>query len=259
MTLGALVFWSAWLLGRGETPDRRAVGTARRAQGEAERRFLRRLSHELSNIATVLQAGLGNLSAIASGEQPPGATMANARQQVERLARLARGLGTLARLDVEHLDRAPISLGDMLNEAIVMAQHAGDGAERAPAVALGDLPRRLAPLHGDRDLLVLAISQLVDNALTFSPPGTTVAVRARRKGRWVAIEVTDSGPGFTPDDLAYATEPLYRGRAVRGGAGLGLGLSLVERIAMVHGGRLELCGRPGPGATVILWLPLGAR
>lgn len=247
---------TAWLLHRAGAAVQQAVAAERRAQVAAQRRFLHRLSHELNNAATVLQVGLGNLSATTQGETQPPTTVANALLQIERLGRLTKGLGTLARLDAQGVQRAPVDLGEVLAEAVEMARHAAGGDQRTVAVAAPAPPAGPGVLLGDRDLLVQAVYHLVDNALRFTAPGTAVDVRARRDGRWVAVEVADAGPGLTADDLLHAAEPLYRGRAARGGEGLGLGLPLAQRIAQVHGGRLELRNDARRGTRAVLWLPL---
>ncbi|MBI4505110.1 MAG: HAMP domain-containing histidine kinase [Chloroflexi bacterium] len=247
---------TVWLLRRSATGVQQAIAAEREAHAAAQRRFLHRLSHELNNVATVLQVGLGNLSSSTRGETGPPTTVANALLQIERLGRLTKGLGTLARLDALGVQRAPVDLGEVLAEAMEMARHAAGGDQRTVAVAAPAPPAGQGVLLGDRDLLVQAVYHLVDNALRFSAPGAAVDVRARRDGRWVAVEVADAGPGLTADDLLHAAEPLYRGRAARGGEGLGLGLPLAQRIAQVHGGRLELRNDARRGTRAILWLPL---
>jgi two-component system OmpR family sensor kinase len=96
---------------------------------------------------------------------------------------------------------------------------------------------------GDRDLLGLAFYNLVENALKYSGPGDAVEVRAVEDGRWLNIEVADTGPGISEDDLPRVFEELYRGTNARGQEGSGLGLALVRRVIDRHGGEMSVRSR----------------
>jgi two-component system OmpR family sensor kinase len=85
-------------------------------------------------------------------------------------------------------------------------------------------------------LLVLAVYNLVENALKFTAGNDSVEIRALEDGRVVVIEVADSGAGISPDDVSKIFEELYRGSNARSTEGSGLGLALVNRIAHLHGG-----------------------
>jgi signal transduction histidine kinase len=115
------------------------------------------------------------------------------------------------------------------------------------------------PLVGDRDLLVQAVANLLDNALKFTPAGGTVRLSAAIDGGEVVIMVADEGPGIAEADRARAGERFFRADAARTTPGSGLGLSLVRAVAGLHRGRLVLGeSRPGampPGLAVALHLP----
>jgi two-component system OmpR family sensor kinase len=91
-------------------------------------------------------------------------------------------------------------------------------------------------ITGDRDLLVLAVYNLVENALKFTSVEDSIEVRALEDGRSILMEVADSGVGISPEDVSKIFEELYRGSNARGTEGSGLGLALVNRIAVLHGG-----------------------
>ncbi|WP_135466988.1 sensor histidine kinase [Crenalkalicoccus roseus] len=122
-----------------------------------------------------------------------------------------------------------------------------------------DLPRRL-DLVGDRDLLLQAVANLLDNAIKFTPPGGAVLLSARATEGWVEIAVSDDGPGLAPEDRVHAGERFFRADRSRGTPGSGLGLSLVQAVASLHGGELRLedaaPGREPPGLRATLRLPL---
>jgi signal transduction histidine kinase len=107
---------------------------------------------------------------------------------------------------------------------------------------------------GDPLLLAQAIGNLIDNALKFAPlNGTITVATAQRPGGAVEIAVSDDGPGIPDADKPRVSQRFYRGDASRGTPGVGLGLSLVEGVARLHGGALELSdNRPGLRATLVI-------
>ena len=95
------------------------------------------------------------------------------------------------------------------------------------------------------------LRNLLSNAAKYSPPGAPIALRARRVGERVRVEVEDRGPGIASDDLARVFEKFGRGGEAAGGsaAGLGLGLYLSRRIVRAHGGDLLVESTPGQGSV----------
>jgi len=262
-SLGILIGALAFVIRQQRIHRRRALESAlaaeRQAQAEDHRRFLRRLDHELKNPLTAIQAGLTNLAGAyeAGKEAPP--SLANLRRQVDRVAALARDLRKLADLETCEVERAPVDLGEIIAEAVELARSLPGYQERAVRVSLQQVPWPLSPVQGDRDLLLLALYNLVGNALKFAGPGATVEVRAGEDGAWASIEVADNGPGIAVEDLPHLGEELYRGRGARGVEGAGLGLALVRRVVARLGGEMAIRSREGQGTVVALRLPLGQR
>ena len=110
------------------------------------------------------------------------------------------------------------------------------------------------PVHGDRDLIGQAVVNLLDNALKFSPAGGTVRLTGLDGPGGVTLTVQDSGPGIPEADREHATERFYRGEQARQTPGSGLGLALVDAVAMLHGGTLAL-EDARPGLRAVLTLP----
>src|SRR5262249_30721359 len=96
------------------------------------------------------------------------------------------------------------------------------------------------PVLGDRDMLQQAVANLLDNALKFSPPGSTIDLSAATTPGGVEVSVADRGPGMPQEDRAHAAERFFRGESARSTPGSGLGLSLVQAVATLHGGSLRL-------------------
>ncbi len=254
--LGAATYLGAWLR------ERRARAETQEMTLEAERsrlRFLRRLDHEIKNPLTALQAALANLR---EGRTPQERDRAasNASHAVERLSRLLTDLRKLSDLAERPAERLRVDMPRLLQEMIEAAQLQPAYGARQINFTVARVPRRLPEVTGDRDLLGLAIYNLIENALKFTSPEDAVEVRALEDGRAIIVEVADTGPGIAPEDLHSIFEELYRGSNARGVEGSGLGLALARRIVELHGGEIAVRSRRDePRGTVFtLRLPISS-
>jgi signal transduction histidine kinase len=109
-------------------------------------------------------------------------------------------------------------------------------------------------VSADEQLLSLAIGNLLDNALKFSPPDMLVAVRLASVDGQGCVIITDQGCGIEPADLEQLGTPYYRAELSRQVPGLGLGFLLARRIIESHGGTLSVESTPGQGTTVTVTL-----
>jgi signal transduction histidine kinase len=120
-----------------------------------------------------------------------------------------------------------------------------------------------APIHGNRELISQALANLVENAIKYGKPATTVqplnadsrdiVIEARREGDQILLSVTDHGPGIPEGDRKHAVERFVRLEASRTLPGSGLGLSLASAVATLHGGELRFDdSHPGLVATLVL-------
>ncbi|SDC15652.1 sensor histidine kinase [Belnapia rosea] len=150
---------------------------------------------------------------------------------------------------------APLDLVPVLADAAEIYEVAAEARGQHFAT---DLPERLE-LVGDRDLLLQAIANLLDNAIKFTPPGGTVTLAARLLPAAIEVAVADDGPGLVPEDRAHAGERFFRADKARATPGSGLGLSLVQAVVNLHAGELRLedatPDRTPPGLRVVLRLP----
>ena len=174
------------------------------------------------------------------------------------LSRIESGQATLRRED--------ISLGELAGE--VLEHCAAPAAERGVGLEL-DLEPGLPDVHADALQMGRVLQNLVENGVKFTPRGGAVAVRARRAGDAVRVEVADTGEGIAPGDLPHIFERFYTGdesRTVvrpagtdrdRLGRGSGLGLAIASRIVEAHGGRLEVCSAVGEGSVFGFTLAAG--
>src|SRR5574341_2211639 len=221
------------------------------------RRFLMRLDHEIKNPLTGLQAALANLRETRSREEQERAAD-NADHAVERLSGLLADLRKLSELEERPLERLPVDIPQLLQEMVEVARALPAFADRQINLSITRVPWPLPAVTGDRDLLGLAVYNLIDNALKFTSAGDSVEVRALEDGRTIVVEVADTGPGISPDDLGNIFEELYRGSNARGVEGSGLGLALVRRIVALHGGQIGVRSRQEEpcGTVFTLRLPV---
>ena len=221
---------------------------------EDRRRFLRRLDHELKNPLTAILAGLANLS-IAENQEDRSLSLNSVQAQVNRLRRLVAELRKLSELETRPLDLGPIDMTELLEDAFELAQDHPEADERALSISIPRAPWPLPTINGDRDLLILTLHNLLDNAIKFTHPGDTVEMRAFEDGSNVVIEVADTGPGIPKEEQPHIWEELYRGEGARGIAGSGLGLALVRAIVTRHEGTITLRSRANEGTVFTIRLP----
>jgi len=224
---------------------------------ESYRQFLRRLDHELKNPLTGLQAALTNLREANSADDTR-AAVGNASQAVTRLGRILRGLRKLAELDAAMLESRPVDVGELVNEMVGASTSLPVYQGRNVDLMISKVPA-LPPVTGDRDMLGLAVYNLIDNALKYSTPADAVEVRVREDGRALFIEVADGGAGIPASEQQRIFEDLYRGENARETEGSGLGLALARRIVQLHGGEISLRSDPaqGRGTVFTIRLPAG--
>lgn len=234
---------------------RRGIAQGQAQAAQERRRFLLRLDHELKNPLTAMRAGLANLAGVFS-EEARREALASVETQTLRLSRLASDLRKLAELETRPLERTPLDMTALLEEAVVVAQDRPEAAERRITLTVPQAPWPLPDVAGDWDLLFLSIYNLLDNALKFTQRGDTIEIRAFEDGATIAIEIADTGPGIPEEDQPQVWDELYRGKGARGVPGSGLGLALVRAIIERHGGQVGLRSREGQGTVFTLRLPV---
>ncbi|HYO51521.1 ATP-binding protein [Archangium sp.] len=169
-----------------------------------------------------------------------------------RMNRLIDDLLDVARMEAGQLS---ISLAPQPTEALLReareAARPQDGAVHLELEVTGALP----PVLADRDRLLQVFSNLLGNALKFTPPGGRVSVGAREEGSHVCFFVRDTGPGLGPEALAHIFDRFWQGaRGDRRGAGLGL--SIARGIVEAHGGKMRVESEPGRGSTFLYTVPV---
>jgi two-component system OmpR family sensor kinase len=228
-----------------------------RAHQEASnRRFLGRLDHELKNPLTILRLGVVNLQQSSNLTPEQQSSLERLSHQVHRLQKLIEDLRRLSELEARELERMTVSLVEVLEEAASLARNMPDRSDRAIDLNLQQAPWPLGNVYGDRDLLIIAFRNLLDNALKFTSSEDQVEVRATDDGHTATIEVADTGLGIPDDELPHIFEELYRGRSAKQVEGSGLGLAIARRIIQIHAGEINVRSRDQQGTVTTVQLPL---
>jgi two-component system OmpR family sensor kinase len=250
------IFAVGWRLDRLALHEREME---QKLQEDSNRRFLRRLDHELKNPLTIIRLGVVNLLQGQDLAPSQMASLDRIGQQVQRLQTLLEDLRWLTELEEGRLERTLVSLQEVLKEAIDIACAVPGRSSQQVELNLQKAPWPLGAVRGDRDLLILAFRNLLDNALKFTPSEGQVQVRATDDGSMAAVEVADTGVGIPEEDMPHIFEELYRGQQAKRVEGSGLGLALVQRIIKLHGGDINVLSRDRQGTVMTVRLPLASR
>lgn len=219
--------------------------------------FVSNVTHELRTPLTSIQ-GFAETLLEGALEEPE-----TARHFVEIMLRESRHLGVLIDelLDLSRVEsgrfrmqRRPTAPGDLVATTVGrLAQK----AERAGLQLSADVPEGLPPVNGDPDRLVQVLSNLVENAIKYTPAGGRVTLSARHEGGRVLIAVADTGIGIPRADLGRIFERFYRVDKARTRAtgGTGLGLAIAKHIVEAHGGTIAVESEVGKGSTFTVILP----
>jgi two-component system sensor histidine kinase BaeS len=214
------------------------------------------VAHELRTPVTVLR---GYVEGLADGVFPPSAeTWEKLQEETGRLGRLVEDLQEVSRAEAGQITLATASLNP--SEAVKSAV-----ARLTPGLAPGglvletDAPDDLPAVLADPDRLDQVLTNLLTNAVRYTPPPGTVTIAARRQGPQVAFSVRDTGIGIAPEDLPNIFERFFRAdrSRSRSSGGSGVGLTIAKALAEAMGGSLSASSEgSGKGSTFTLLLPL---
>jgi two-component system sensor histidine kinase SenX3 len=234
--------------------------TEERRVDAVRRDFVANVSHEL-------KTPVGAISLLAealldAADDPEAVRRFAGRMQTEagRLSELVQDVIDLSRLQGHDPLRTPalVNLDDVVTEALDRSRLAAE----AKSISIGVGGERGLLVRGDATQLVMALGNLIDNAVRHSPADTRVSLGVRRVDAGTSglaeVSVADEGPGIPEDDLERIFERFYRVDAARSRhtGGTGLGLSIVKHVALGHGGEVTVWSVEGAGSTFTLRLPI---
>jgi two-component system sensor histidine kinase BaeS len=220
-------------------------------QEKLRRDLVADVAHELRTPVALLQAGH---EALLDGlAEPTPGQLASLRDEVLRLARMVTDLQDLAAADAAalHLSWLPCDM------AALAAAAADSLAGRFEAAGI-TLVRQLAPagILGDPRRLHQVITNLLTNALKFTPAGGHVTIVTRPADPRAVLTVTDTGTGIPADELPRIFDRFWRGRQASQTSGCGIGLAIAAELTRAHGGQLSAASQPGLGTRMTLTLPM---
>jgi signal transduction histidine kinase len=217
--------------------------------------FVAGITHELNTpIAALRSAGQNLADGIVHDKAQVTRYGAMIAKEAKRLSETVAQVLDYAGLQSRSaIGREPVDVAWMVGEAIAQCRWI---AEEHGVTVEERLPRELPAVEGDPLALIRAVQNLVANAIRHGASGKWVGVSAAYERERVVIRIEDRGPGIGARDVRRLFEPFYRGRHSSRVRGSGLGLSIVRKIAVAHGGNVTV-ERSGPGALFALSLPAG--
>jgi heavy metal sensor kinase len=226
---------------------------------ERHKRFTSDASHELRTPLTVMQADISLALARPRSAEEYRQALVSLEEEVARLSTIVNDLLMLTRVDVDpaQLQYQPIALHELLGGLCRRVQAVAadrcitvDAEHLQPATVLGD-PTRLRQLF----------TNLLDNAVTYTPDGGRVSVTLERTRDGARIEVSDTGIGIAPEHLPHIFERFFRTAEAReqNSHGTGLGLAISRSIVQAHHGEISVGSIPHEGTTFTVALPANGR
>jgi PAS domain S-box-containing protein len=218
--------------------------------------FVATVSHELR---TPLAAMDGWLHILLDGEPGPlneeqHRFLTTVKRNSDRLMRLVGDLLLIGQMDAGRftLELGDVDVAELVGETVALFE--GTAAEKRIELTADLAPR--ATVHGDRLRLGQLLSNLVSNAVKFTPEGGQVRVRVGEQDGMCVVEVTDSGIGIPAEEQSQLFERFYRASTATGTAGSGLGLAISKAIAEAHGGTIRIADSGGSGTRFVVEIPL---
>lgn len=223
---------------------------------DGQRRFLADASHEMRTPLTTMR---GNLEVIKASPDISAedlkAALTDSIDEAERMSRLITDLLALARADARAQPREEsVQMAGVVREAVA-------GAQTADTASGGDGPHvtiradETVTVRGSTEGLRRVVTNLVENAMKYTPGEGSIEVSVQREDQWAVLRVTDSGIGMTHDEVAHAFDRFWRSDRSRAERGSGLGLAIVKSVVEEHGGAIVAESAPGRGTTMWVRLP----
>ncbi|CAN2185032.1 BaeS Signal transduction histidine kinase [Candidatus Nanopelagicaceae bacterium] len=223
---------------------------------EVRRDFVANISHELKTPIGALS--LLSEAVLSAKDEPASVEKFAGRMQIEakRLTDLVQEIINLSRLqDSDPLEVATENhVADLISEAVDLCKTTSE----AKGISISNTPGPEAVVLGDSEQLIMAIHNLIENAINYSPNNTKVSISSEIQGDIVEITVTDQGIGIPEGELERIFERFYRVDPARSRetGGTGLGLSIVKHVASNHGGDVKVWSSQNVGSSFAIRLPI---
>ena len=235
--------------------------TALKRMDRMKSQFVSTVNHEiqspLNTVMMQLQVVLDGLAGELSEKQQN--ILSRVSQKINSLSRMASELLDLAKIEsgLISLEREPVNILTIIRDQVAFHQPRAE----SQAIRLEiDAPEVLPLVVANRRNMEAVLSNLITNAIKYSPDGGRVTVSAAIEADFLSIRIQDTGIGINSEDLKLVFNQFYRvkNEKTRYINGTGLGLAIVKRIVESHEGRIKVESRPGEGSTFTVFLPLGS-
>lgn len=219
---------------------------------EARDRVLGVVAHDLRNPLNTIIMAAGLIRDFPLAPEQLASRIQMILTAAQRMNRLIQDLLDVARLEAGRLvlERTDNDAVSIANEAVdLSAARAATKSLRLRVESAPDLPL----ISVDRDRILRVFTNIIDNAIRFTPDGGRIVIGVTTRGDDVCFSVADTGPGIAPDDADHLFEPFWQRQG--GGEGAGLGLTIARGITEAHGGKISVDSTPGHGATFCFTVP----
>ena len=230
---------------------------------QARRDLVANVAHDLRTpLAAIQAAGEALEAGVVEDEATRTRYLAAIRRETRHLSQLIDDLFALSQLEAGQLELKPepLYLEDIVQDCLtgLLPQMEQQGLELKV-----DLPTTLPPAEADRLATRRILTNLLQNALAFTPAGGRITVRSMPGANEILVEVSDTGPGIatecleaSPEGLPHIFERFYREDQARSGGGAGLGLAIARELTQAQGGRIWITSAAGVGTTIGFSLPI---
>ncbi len=217
--------------------------------------FIGNISHELRTplasikaIVETLQDGAINSKKVAKH------FLTRIDNELDRMMQMVSELTELSRIETSRDELKPqmVDLNVLVADTIARLQ---PQAERKKVTLSANLLTSLPSIHADKDRIYQVITNLVHNAIKFTPPGGKVNISTELSENSVLVKVSDTGIGISKDDLPRIFERFYKADKARAEEGAGLGLAIAKHVVLAHGGNIWAESKEGKGSTFFFTLP----
>ncbi len=224
----------------------------------ARREFVANVSHELRTPITTIKSYAETILDMAQEETPETGFIKVIEQEADRMTRIVTDLLTLSRLDnsaKQALDKKVFNLSDLVKSVVEKLKiNANNLGLSISYKEEGDT----SAFFGDKDRMEQVITNIISNAVKYTPSGGEVEVSCSARYTEAVVRVSDNGIGIPEKDLPRIFERFYRVDKARSreSGGTGLGLAIAKELVEMHGGRIDIKSREGKGTSVIISLPM---
>lgn len=224
------------------------------AARQSQRQFLSMLTHEFKTPLAVIDRAVQMVTI--KLDNPPEGVLSRLNLMRDNVRRLVQLIDTWLNHDALESGRLQPRLED-----VVLAKLLPEAVEQmADRHAVGRvnifIDENVPKLKLDRQMMLLALTNLLDNAAKYSAPASEIDLRLILRGNRVGVEVIDHGVGIPENEISRVGERFFRASTTHDVAGTGLGVDIVKRVVALHGGQLDIWSQVGEGTMFSIWLPV---